>query len=61
VAFGRFLESLVPASPVAGRYTSHGHWVGPGEPTQPPDLVARCGGPAICAQCAREAAPVMAL
>ena len=37
-------------------YTSHGYWVGPGEPTEPrPQLIARCGGPGMCAQCAREA------
>lgn len=38
-------------------YTSHGHWVGPGEPSQPgPRLVARCGGPGLCAPCSVEAA-----
>ncbi len=39
-------------------YTSHGHWVGstePGAADVPPRLVAKCGGPAICAPCAREA------
>jgi hypothetical protein len=39
-------------------YTSHGHWVGPTEPCAadvPPGLVARCGGPALCPPCAREA------
>lgn len=38
-------------------YTHHGHWYGPGEPTQPgPQLVARCGGPGLCPGCSREAA-----
>ncbi|SEN88388.1 hypothetical protein SAMN05660976_08534 [Nonomuraea pusilla] len=38
-------------------YTSHGHWYGPGEPAQPePTLKARCGGPALCPVCMREAA-----
>jgi hypothetical protein len=39
-------------------YTSHGHWVGPTEPCAAdvqPRLVARCGGPAMCPECAREA------
>jgi ferredoxin len=37
-------------------YTTHGHWYGPGEPTQPgPRLVAKCGGPAICYDCSVQA------
>lgn len=37
-------------------YTGHGHWYGPGEPAQPgPRLVARCGGPGLCPDCAKEA------
>lgn len=37
-------------------YTSHGHWYGPGDPTEPrPDATARCGGPAICRECSEEA------
>lgn len=37
-------------------YTEHGHWYGGGEPTQPgPRLVARCGGPGMCEECARQA------
>lgn len=37
-------------------YTQHGHWYGPGEPTQPgPALVARCGGPGLCEACAVQA------
>lgn len=38
-------------------YTSHGHWFGPGEPTEPrPQLVAKCGGPGICGDCVHEEA-----
>ncbi len=43
-----------------GPWTSHGHTIpgitvdGPGRP----DLVARCGGPSICATCASEAARI---
>ncbi|MEV8439170.1 hypothetical protein AB0425_17485 [Actinosynnema sp. NPDC051121] len=38
-------------------YTRHGHWFGEGEPTEPkPKLVARCGGPSICSNCAQDAA-----
>lgn len=37
-------------------YTTHGHWYGLGEPTKPgPRLVARCGGPHMCTECALEA------
>ena len=39
-------------------YTSHGHWFSPdgSAPDRlPGGLVARCGGPAICAECGREA------
>lgn len=37
-------------------YTTHGHWYGDGEPTEPgPQLVARCGGPAICYDCSVQA------
>lgn len=39
-------------------YTSHGHWVGETEPSAAdvqPRLVARCGGPGLCPECAREA------
>lgn len=36
-------------------YTRHGHWYGAVEPTALPDMVARCGGPAICPDCARDA------
>jgi hypothetical protein len=39
-------------------YTSHGHWFGADAPTAEdvqPRLVARCGGPAVCPPCAREA------
>ena len=39
-------------------YTSHGHWYGPDEPTGTearPMLTARCGGPALCPECARQA------
>lgn len=38
-------------------WTSHGHWYGEGDPPAQggPDLVARCGGPAICPKCAVEA------
>lgn len=39
-------------------YTSHGHWFGADAPTAEdvqPRLVARCGGPALCPECAREA------
>lgn len=39
-------------------YISHGHWVGPGEPTQPEPPRARCGGPGLCPVCAREAAMI---
>lgn len=40
-------------------YTSHGHPYGTVSPDEPrPVLVARCGGPPMCAQCAREAAHV---
>lgn len=38
-------------------YTTHGYWYGPGEPTETSTrFVARCGGPGLCGQCAREAA-----
>jgi len=39
-------------------YTSHGHWFGPDAPTAEdvqPRLVARCGGPGLCPECALEA------
>lgn len=39
-------------------YTSHGHWYGETEPTGTearPSLVARCGGPGLCPDCARQA------
>lgn len=37
-------------------YTSHGHWFGPGEPTQPgPSLRAKCMQFTGCAVCRREA------
>ncbi|MCK2214283.1 peptidoglycan-binding protein [Actinomadura sp. ATCC 31491] len=37
-------------------YTTHGHWVGDGPPTEPgPQLVA-CGGPGLCPTCNQEAA-----
>jgi hypothetical protein len=41
-------------------WTSHGHYLGSGEPTEAellarPDLIARCGGPGMCAQCRLEA------
>lgn len=36
-------------------YISHGHWVGPGEPTQPAPPRARCGGPGLCRVCGSEA------
>lgn len=37
-------------------YTSHGHPYGNTSPDEPrPDHVARCGGPAMCRQCATEA------
>jgi hypothetical protein len=39
-------------------YTSHGHWFGADAPTAEdvqPRLVARCGGPGLCPECAREA------
>lgn len=38
-------------------YTTHGHWVGEGPPTEPgPELIAKCGGPGLCPQCNQEAA-----
>lgn len=38
-------------------YTTHGHWVGDGPPTEPgPELVARCGGPGLCPVCNQDAA-----
>ena len=41
------------------RWSTHGHWLGDGEPTVEqqrvrPRLVARCGGPGVCSQCSRE-------
>lgn len=38
-------------------YTSHGHEI-PGAAVYPPERppVARCGGPVLCAVCARESA-----
>jgi hypothetical protein len=36
-------------------YTRHGHWYGADDPTTPPDAVARCGGPAVCPDCALDA------
>lgn len=43
-------------------YTSHGHWFGPGEPAEPrPQLVARCGGPALCSECWDEAKNLVAI
>lgn len=39
-------------------YTTHGHWYGEpsnGDRGTPPRLVARCGGPHVCSQCAAEA------
>lgn len=36
-------------------YTRHGHWYGADDPTTPPDEVARCGGPAVCPDCALDA------
>lgn len=39
-------------------YTSHGHWFSPDGSVPdrlPAGLVARCGGPAICPECGREA------
>lgn len=40
-------------------YTSHGHWIGPGEPSIPRPLMARCGGLFGCTQCRNEAAEVL--
>ncbi|MFI9558865.1 phage major capsid protein [Nonomuraea endophytica] len=40
-------------------YSTHGHWIGHGEPPADDEgkrLVARCGGPALCQLCAQEAA-----
>ncbi|MDH2425777.1 hypothetical protein [Sphaerisporangium sp. TRM90804] len=40
-------------------YTRHGHWIGPGEPTEPwPGAPARCGGPGLCPECNQEACTV---
>ena len=37
-------------------YTTHGHWYGEGEPTQPgPAMRARCGGVRRCDKCRHEA------
>lgn len=41
-------------------YTSHGHWIGPGEPAIPRPLMARCGGLLVCPQCRSEAAIALA-
>ncbi len=49
-----------PAPARGGPWTSHGHPIpgvtvdGPGRPT----MVARCGGPALCTTCARDAARI---
>lgn len=45
---------------VAIIWTSHGHYAREGVPTEGemavrPSLVARCGGPGMCAQCSQEA------
>jgi phage major head subunit gpT-like protein len=38
-------------------YTSHGHWYGPVERTEPrPAVVMQCGGPGPCPQCNQEVA-----
>lgn len=37
-------------------YTTHGYWYGADEPDPPfPMVMAKCGGPKLCRQCAREA------
>jgi hypothetical protein len=37
-------------------YTTHGWWFGHGAPTEPgPRLIAKCGGPHVCPDCAVEA------
>lgn len=36
-------------------YTRHGYWYGSDDPHTPPDLVARCGGPTLCPDCALDA------
>lgn len=38
-------------------YTHHGHFVKHGPLTVRPPLVARCGGPGLCVECARERGP----
>lgn len=38
-------------------YTTHGHEAEHGPLATRPPLVARCGGPGLCTDCAREAAP----
>lgn len=36
-------------------FTTHGHWYPPArEGERPPNLIARCGGPGLCQQCAVE-------
>lgn len=35
-------------------YTRHGHYVENGPLKEKPDLVARCGGPALCLECSME-------
>lgn len=41
-------------------YTSHGHWYGPGEPTQPgPRLIAKCFQLDGCATCRQDAGLTM--
>lgn len=50
-----------PAVKIQMRWTRHGHWCGEGEPNEDdlrarPGLVARCGGPGMCPECAMDAA-----
>jgi hypothetical protein len=35
-------------------YTSHGHWFGEGEPTEPAPPQVSCGYPYYCLRCLRE-------
>jgi len=42
-------------------YTTHGHYIpGTSDKHERPDKVVRCGGPSLCAVCAREAAQAIA-